>query len=481
MYEDIIKLHLGHALMNGHTPQKLSLSQIQEYRLQQQIKEAIHGDLTLGFFDSGAPNMITYYPDVTPEDLKPKDSDFILPLVRALSQVVVHKTYNPVDFSRGNTLKDSLGLLVGQAIYVNHECVAGTELGVVKETAWENGYTHQGVKIPAGINARLMIDGKSNPRIARNMTMEPPAIHSVSVSVKFLWEPSHKDIPIEEFYNKLGTYDDKGEMYTRIATKILSYSEISLVPHGADPFAQIIKDGKINNPLYAATVNNSASGVSNTYLKLGVFDFISEISNSNNPPTKETIPILPININNSHMKEILLLLAAHLNITHDGMDESALAEKLKPLVPAVLSSITELTEKLTSKETEVTTLSAKVTELTSTQRTGAEQEALTTLAKHKEVVVKNLKAAAKLLNNNQEDATIVELVETANLSSLEVMLNLYQKNLEEKMPLTCTKCHSTEVSRASAVLNNPEGDKEETSLDKKKRQRITSSVKNMHG
>lgn len=55
-----------------------------------------------------------------------------------------------------------------------------------------------------------------------------------------------------EFYQKLGTYDSKGEMVRRIVTEVVRYLETSLVSHGADSFAQKIgSDGKIVNPTFA--------------------------------------------------------------------------------------------------------------------------------------------------------------------------------------------------------------------------------------
>src|SRR5210317_758975 len=83
--------------------------------------------------------------------------------------------------------------------------------------------------------------------------MDPPSVHSVSVTVTFEWKPSHKFEDENEFYGKLGTYDDKGELVRRVVTKIHAYHEISFVAHGADPYAQKIVDGKIANPEYAAT------------------------------------------------------------------------------------------------------------------------------------------------------------------------------------------------------------------------------------
>lgn len=82
--------------------------------------------------------------------------------------------------------------------------------------------------------------------------MEPPSIHSNSVTVQFKWDKSHPQMEDNEFYQKLGTYDSKGVMVRRMVTEIVRYLETSLVSHGADSFAQKIgSDGKIINPTFA--------------------------------------------------------------------------------------------------------------------------------------------------------------------------------------------------------------------------------------
>jgi len=56
----------------------------------------------------------------------------------------------------------------------------------------------------------------------------------------------------DEFYSKVGSFDDKGKLIQRVVTEIAGFHETSLVAHGADPFAQKVgKDGKIINPSYA--------------------------------------------------------------------------------------------------------------------------------------------------------------------------------------------------------------------------------------
>ena len=82
--------------------------------------------------------------------------------------------------------------------------------------------------------------------------MDPPSIHSNSVTVQFKWDKSHPNMEDNEFYQKLGTYDSKGVMVRRIVTEVVRYLETSLVSHGADAFAQKIgDDGKIINPNFA--------------------------------------------------------------------------------------------------------------------------------------------------------------------------------------------------------------------------------------
>lgn len=72
--------------------------------------------------------------------------------------------------------------------------------------------------------------------------MDPPSIHSNSVSVRFIWDKSHPNLDEDEFWNKLGTYDEKGNLICRVVKEIVSYYETSLVSHGADPFAQKIDE-----------------------------------------------------------------------------------------------------------------------------------------------------------------------------------------------------------------------------------------------
>lgn len=253
-YVDTMVLGNGHSILMSHVPNHHEEISNRFFSEAKPNKDSID---QFGLFGSGA-NYNTFYQDVDPEDLYPNDEEFIEPMFRLLSACIVSKNYMPTEFPK-NVLKDSMNLLVGQTVNCDHETDVANAIGSVKSVSWQESYTVDGVTIPAGINGVLKIDGKSNPRIARGINMDPPSIHSNSVTVQFEWKPSHRFEKEWEFYDKLGTIAEDGTMVRRIATRIISYKETSLVSHGADPFAQLIKDNKINNPAYAGSVYYSFS------------------------------------------------------------------------------------------------------------------------------------------------------------------------------------------------------------------------------
>jgi hypothetical protein len=166
-----------------------------------------------------------------PMAIVPSDDDYIYPLFRALSQTVIEGYW--IDYSRPGVLEESTPLLAGQTVYADHHFWNVEKwLGVVNESSWDADGL-QSDSVP-GINVELKIDALLNPRIARGLLMQPPAIHSASVTVLFEYEYSHPDL-IEEgrFWDLLGE-EAGGELVRLIATKILAYWELSLVFQGAD-------------------------------------------------------------------------------------------------------------------------------------------------------------------------------------------------------------------------------------------------------
>lgn len=442
MPQAIIRLGLGRALIVPNSPNNLPLSGICNH-------PNTNIDLgKFGLWDSATPNFATYYPDATPEDLKPKDGDYSYPIFRALSEVIVHKNTNPVDFSQNNVLKKSLQLLVAETIYPNHEMLVGNELGVIESVEWQNAYkTAAGIAVPAGINARLKIDGKKVPGIVRSIEMN--ALHSVSVTVSFEWEKSHPNVSDDEFRNKLGTFDEKGNMYTRVATKILRYSEISLVPHGADPYARKVgEDGKILNPEKAARRDGT---LSNSEVPKHSYLMFSDVSEDKVSLAEEE-PTIPDVINNNDNnqttfmnKEYLIVLALLMGLTGT---EKMTDDELKSAVQSKCKDNAGSAEKLTEIQKELTELKAKAPETT---ELGAEDKAALTYGKTAITALQErAKKAYQAVKGDKAEQSYMDSLKEMTPAVLVTLSEQYETELNALQPLTCTKCKSTDVSRQSA-------------------------------
>lgn len=485
MFEDIITLCLGHGLIHGDIKQPTKLNEVALH-----IENSSEIDFAkLGFFDSATPNYANYYPDAKPEDFEPKDSEFIYPVVRALSEVTVHRQYMATSFSRAGVLRESMDKLYGQTIYIDHETAIGNAIGSISEVSWQGSYKAKtGETIPGGINVKLKIDAKANPRLARLMVMDPPAIHSFSVTVRFAWEKSHPEMPDDEFYKSLGTYDAKGVLIQRMVTKVLEFREISLVSHGADPYAKIIKDGEIVLPGFADRVYRNSMG--KLALKYDFYDNKEDIlKNSAKPPT---IPNQPINNNTNNMKELLLFLAAQFQVqTTDNQDEAELANTLLPLVTEhhsqnLSEKVVDLEGKLEASTQQVTSLTESVQTLTQAKADlevklqnlpVLESAGKTYIEKLKEEAIKNY---SLVMGDNASRETI-ELIKNGELPMVTALHATYTKLADQQVPLHCAKCNSLELTRGTAKPNpsNP-GSKSESSLEEKKaverRQKATSTM-----
>lgn len=436
-FYDEIKLGFGHNLVTAFLPKKISLDQLAEI-----IKKESHSSIEkLGLFEASSPNYTTYYPDVTAADLVPEESDFIEPIFRALSEVIVHKAYNPVDFSMNGVLRKSLNLLNGQTINADHETALGNAMGAISAVSWQEAYKAGAVEVPAGINAKLKIDGKSNPRIVRMINMDPPGIHSSSVTVQFGWEKSHASLTENEFFSKLGTFDKDGSLIRRIANNIKSYREISLVNHGADPFAQLMgPDGKIINPKYANTVYNSAderNKAQATYNKKQKFFFYDLREDLIMNSEKDTIPGESNDdetSNTEDMKQLALAL---------GLKETATEAEILAAINA-----------LNTSNSTVATLQAEVTRLKGESPDVAELAALRTFqtthltTRRGEVLAAYNKTTSTPLKATQD------AIAGADLATLKILEDGYKADLERLMPAKCGDCGSTKINRASVTSNS---------------------------
>ena len=452
----------GHTIMAGFLPTGVEPQTFSEnfYRWNHVSKESVE---KLGLFGSDI-DYNTYYPNLTKEDLTPNADEFIEPVFRLLSATIVSKNWNPTDFSQPGVLKASMRMLLGQTVNCDHSTDIGNAIGSVSQVMWQEGYKDGNFMIPAGINGVLKIDGKANPRIARGILMDPPSIHSNSVTVQFKWVKSHPYLDERDFWDKLGTYDEKGNMIRKVVTEVVRYLETSLVSHGADSFAQKIgEDGKIINPEFAKRTWTSFSEYQEDTKKAYYFTDFKEDINSyqeNNDTPQNNINTnnsLNNNTMNKELKEFLEKLF--------GDNLLSLAEGQEVSTELALSAVQSLVNGKKTLETKITNLTTEKDQLTEqiTQKDAeiANLTAMSTVGKNyiaslREEVVGNYKK----LKGDKADETIVTMLnaETTGLQTLISLNKDYKSQLEEKFPLTCSKCGSHDVTRSSSVVEDPKKD-----------------------
>lgn len=478
-FTDTMILSGGHSVMANHLPGTIPLQSFSE----NYFKSTKVDTEKYGLFGANT-DYNTYYPNVTKEDLNPKDSEFIEPVFRLLSNCIVAKDYNPTEFPE-EVLKASMNLLVGQTVNCDHETEIGNAIGSVKSVSWQDSYkADNGVVIPGGINGVLKIDAKANPRIARGILMDPPSIHSNSVTVMFEWEKSH-NMSDAEFREKFNTKLDDGSLVRRIAKKIIAYRETSLVSHGADPFAQIIANGKINNPDYAGARYYSYADVQPMDLdtlktKISYYDFkgLHQVDTMHN--TSKFINEGNQNPqNNNNMNEVEKFLEQLF-----GQDMLSLAEGSTPTVELALSQIKyvisenqSLSEAKTKAEGEVTSLKEEVDSLKETIKLNEKMVSLGE-AHLKDVREATIASYKKTVDEDKVDANILSLLE-ADTTNVETLLSLkatYDAQVEEKFPLHCADCGSKNVNRASSMANT---DTEGSQAGKDTGYNIVSVMKNI--
>jgi len=454
---------MGHTLLSNKIPMVAKASDIEDILSDEPM--AIE---SFGLFHTSTPDFNKYYPDVKASDLAPADDEFAFPIFRALSKILVNK-FGPVDFGKGDVLKDSMSKLVGQAVMTNHDAIVGNEVGSVFETFWQGKKTYEGVEVPPGINARFKLDGKANPKLVRGIMMDPPSVHSVSVTVRFEWEQSHKKMDRSEFFGRLGTFDEEGKLVRRVVTRIIAYDEISLVTHGADPYAQKIEDEKIVNPKYAES--NAMSFSEQQFKEMGHFldwkNYTTEKIQLTADPTILKDNINKLNNKSKAMnKELKKLLISKLGLAADATDVVVFAAmneesiSLDAFTPAESTDaqVLKLTGELRTANEELTALKLKYPE--DSVLLSAEDIAALAKGKLDEAALEKVKTstrneALRLYHvsvggaDKAQDA-IVAMIAEANLDTASALVLQYGTTAEESFEAECPNC-KTIVTRASTA------------------------------
>lgn len=480
---DSMVIGQGHTIMAGYIPEAVGAQTFSEnyYKWKNPTPDSI---AQFGFW-GGDIDYNTYYPNLDKSELTPKDEEFIEPMFRLLSETIVSKNWNPTDFGQNGVLKASMKMLLGQTVNCDHETNIGNAIGAVSQVMWQESYKDGSFTIPAGINGILKIDGKANPRIARGILMEPPSIHSNSVTVQFKWDKSHPQMEDNEFYQKLGTYDSKGVMVRRIVTEIVRYLETSLVSHGADSFAQKIgSDGKIINPTFAKRTWASYEEYRDDKSKQYFFtDYKSDLTSyqekddtqgSFNDNDAKDNQSNEKNSMNELQKFLESLFGDNLLTLEEGkeMNQETVVACIQSLVSSrneLQTSVDNLTTEKNSLTEQVTNLNAEVANL---------KEMATVGKNHIASLREDAVATYKKLMGDNADETIVTMLnaETTGITTLVSLTKDYQARLEEKFPLTCSKCGSKDVNRASsATEDDTQGKKTTYGADTTKNSELPST------
>lgn len=463
LYEGTVTLGLGHSLIYNNAQEVVPISQLENFEQAYQ---------SFGLYGMMTDDSISQLESTTGNSNGDTDENFIYPIFRGLSQTIVRKKWDPIDFTKKGVLENSLDLLVGQTVYTDHYAYVGNQVGVIIKAFWDKGYTTDGVKVPPGINIQLKIDAKNNKKLADSLTMDPPALHSNSVTVGFTWEQSHPNLSFDDFRSKVGQFDDKGELIRRVATSIKAYTETSIVSHGADPYAKIVgADGKIQNPRIAQSMDSfSYEGPSKTS-----FHFMSfKDKESFGLPT---IPNEPDNTNIDETtkklkmkKEHLLLLAtlAGYSISEEvqGLDEEEFSAQFdmeafeahlleNPVdAQAMLSAQAEL-EAAQAEIDKLKTENASLKEATPpAPAVSFDQEEFELIRTER---IEEISRVYSLIKGEEPTDSLKANWNKSNLSSLKVLEETYKEQLEAKFPAKCSNCGSTSLTRATSTPETPEG------------------------
>lgn len=444
----------------------------------------------------GANNMNTFYPGINvPADIIPKPEDFVdVPFRLITATTVGAGSWKATDFSNTGILKASKGKLLEKPIYYDHDTELPNWVGIVKSVKWTEEFTNaDGIRVPAGIDAVLAIDAKTNPKIARGVLIG--SIFSNSVTVVFDWMPSHTFENMREFDDKIGDMHSDGTMIRRVVTEIHDYYETSLVWLGADPFAKLIdKDGNLRN-IDSSSIQYSkeAETTKNLYEKEKkysvMFGFDKNVLALSRRKTE-------IDLNKEPMNEkILAQLAALLGVepkdlTVESLSKfalvdaakeatntanAALAAAVNPVLVAYAAEaklpnpITDVAEFLKThtfvKPADLVSLKADAAkvptmeaDIVTLKREKSELEADATVGK---AFVSMQRAEVKRLYTvhvgaDKADAGVLKLIDEAKEDGLEGLLKQYVKDSAMKFSGACKKCGSDEFEFKSSVSTTEE-------------------------
>lgn len=342
----------------------------------------------------------------------PADSEeFLYRTFRSISPINVPSHKANFAHENGKALREGVDKFLKHptghkiTVYKNHSRDVGDWIGMV-----ENAYWHESAE--PGINQILSFD-KHLPRNADLIRgIEIGALHSVSVNVYFDWAKSHPDMDDDKFWYHLifGIPGKDGKEVTRNVTSITRSCETSLVWQGAIPNAKVI----------------AASFDDGTPLQIGDVD-------SQTKPKEVRVDNI-----NKFATDVFALFGQQVETPTD--------EQLSDLI----TRLSGLNAEKESAGKNIEQLQQELAKVKS-DLANAEKDASTYRTSLKDRLAA---ASALVFGNKPEEANVVmEMASspTTTIVQLESLVKIHEKRAQEIVPLTCHKCGSHEVSRASAT------------------------------
>ena len=310
-------------------------------------------------------------------------------------------------------------------VFKDHNRSVDAWLGKVSSTYWDKGNE----SIPSGVNSIIEFDRAAIGTVIERGLLTG-GLNSVSVTVDFEWKPSHPDMEIWDFYNKLGD-EVNGELVRIVATKIVGIYEISLVWEGADPFAKEVA---------AVSPEPDLTNEANIKEPHSAIDGNRETESNTISLAKE-----------DHMDQILQALAEKFSLNYEGEPENETIQK--DLLAAIDTLNSQVEQFKADKQTQEETLTAKDAKITALEAelTNAKKVVDATLSQLQEKLAVN----AKLTMGTEEAASpIIKLAAKLGLDDLYALANEYEKRAEQLYPLRCQECGCANVSRQSSSFAN---------------------------
>lgn len=419
----------------------------------------------------------------------PEEDDFIeFPFRQLSASIVGGGSWKATDFSMGNVLKKSMGMLENVPAYTNHNLFVGNEIGYIGAPSWTKAYTNSdGVDIPAGIDAPFIIDKVLHPKLVRQLNSKRSPVKSSSVTVVFEWEASHDFEREWDFWDNLGQLGEDGEMVRRIVTNITAYYESSLVWLGADPFAgKLSEDGEVVEIDRASVVSNSFDSIeySDIYKKEKKYfvyscsekekDILlkmnkdsgrkSTIENTKGKTMNKKLLEKISQLNNCEVEDVTDDMIAKFDVI--GVEELSGYKKDKETIATLTKEKETLEGEKSTIENAKKLAEDRVVELEATIEGNKE---LVKAGKYSlEAMKEHTKGLYTKFVGEKVDEEIVKEIEGNSYSQLEAKLKLYGDKAIEKFGATCTKCNTGEnISYRSTVDNGNGKSKTETQLKRR--------------